>query len=110
MELDSTGGAAAFRRKQERRGSRSRVGGRLVLVQPTCLTLDAEDARGQAEATAFVVTYWPRQPTRSVRRRLEPSRQCNPVEMWITGARGRARPLRTTEMIAAGGRSRERYR
>jgi len=33
-----------------------------------------------------------------------------PVHKWITGAGGRARPLRTTEMIAAGGRSRERYR
>jgi hypothetical protein len=33
MELDSAGGAAAFRRKQERRGNRSRVGGRLELVR-----------------------------------------------------------------------------
>ena len=37
MELDSDGGAAAFPPMQERDGSRSRAGGRLVLVRSRCL-------------------------------------------------------------------------
>jgi hypothetical protein len=44
----------------------------------------------------------------SAQARTTPAAQ--PGRKWITGARGRARPLRSTEMIAAGGRSRERYR
>jgi hypothetical protein len=44
----------------------------------------------------------------SAQARTTPAAQ--PGRKWITGARGRARPLRSTEMVAAGGRSRERYR
>jgi hypothetical protein len=99
MELDRASGAAALPRKQERRRSRSRVGGRLVSVPSGRLKLGYADARKQARLSdkPRVVLKAPncgcdRAGQRSeLRVRAEPCRHVRPtvVEMHSETTTGR---------------------